>query len=390
MTYTGLLIADQHFGAGDTDHLVLEHISSLLEYMDSLKKIDYMIILGDYFDHKMYLNDSDAWAAFKIMEEIISRIKKNEAKLRIVYGTASHENNQYNIFNTLFRDTTLDVRVIKTVEEEQLFEGLKVLYLPEEYIYNKNEYYNDYFTKLGEYDYVFGHGIIQEVMTDACRHTSKETKRAKVPVFSSAELKRLVKGEVYFGHYHINSTVDDIIHYVGSFSRWKFGETDDKGFYIVSKDDDGFHNKFIINSYAEKYDDIYFYENDPIYSNEDELVKRLSNISDQIGTGIYDNVKLRFQIPENYDGTQFLITFLKSKYEYNSKVKIEVTQLKETKKRKQEKETLEENSKYNIIFDKSIPIEEKIKSYIEMEFDKKIETADICECLDITNVSREC
>ena len=61
---------------------------------------------------------------------------------------------------------------------------------------------------------------------------NKSSNRKSVPVFSTAELRRICKGQVYFGHYHINTDLDDI-YYVGSFTRWQFGEEGRKGFYKV-------------------------------------------------------------------------------------------------------------------------------------------------------------
>ena len=284
MKYNGIIIADQHFGASDSKRLLREHNDVLFDLMDHIDKLDYMIILGDFFDHKMYLNDTDAWSAYECMKKIVFYVKKFNAKLRIVYGTASHENNQYHIFDSLFDDESLDISVVSTVSEEELFSNFKVLYIPEEYIHNKKEYYSEFFTKKKEYNYVFGHGIIQEVMTNACRNRTTSSNRVKVPTFTTAELSDICKGEVYFGHYHIHSVIASNIHYVGSFSRWKFGEEEDKGFYLVSYDDleDIYTNHFIRNTFAARYNELIYDEDSDIYSNDDLVLKTLSQIDESI------------------------------------------------------------------------------------------------------------
>lgn len=384
MKYNGIIIADQHFGASDSKRLLREHNDVLFDLMDHMDKLDYMIILGDFFDHKMYLNDTDAWSAYECMKKIVFYVKKFNAKLRIVYGTASHENNQYHIFDSLFDDESLDISVVSTVSEEELFSNFKVLYIPEEYIHNKKEYYSEFFTKKKEYNYVFGHGIIQEVMTNACRNRTTSSNRVKVPTFTTAELSDICKGEVYFGHYHIHSVIASNIHYVGSFSRWKFGEEEDKGFYLVSYDDleDIYTNHFIRNTFAARYNELIYDEDSDIYSNDDLVLKTLSQIDESIQNGQRDKVKIKFILPKFYNAREFFIDFIKGRYDNNPNIKFEISEVKNNITRDEVKKKIKEmDEKFNIIFDKSISLEEKIKYYIETFFGEKISTQDIDECL---------
>ena len=49
--------------------------------------------------------------------------------------------------------------------------------------------------KENEYDYVFGHGVIQEVMTMVKRKSTKN-KRITTPIFTTKELSSICKGDV--------------------------------------------------------------------------------------------------------------------------------------------------------------------------------------------------
>ena len=203
MKYNGIVLSDVHVGSFDVEKLYTEFENVFINYIiefENSNNLDFLIITGDFFDSKFYLNDKKSLYAYKMLKRICDVCPNS--KIRIVYGTESHECNQYDIMNII--NLHDDIKVIKTVESEEIFDGLNFLYLPEEVMLDKKEYYNNYFIE-NEYNYVFGHGIIQEVMTNVVKHMniSKE-KRERVPVFTTKELENICKGEVYFGHYHIH------------------------------------------------------------------------------------------------------------------------------------------------------------------------------------------
>ncbi len=193
--YVGLVISDVHVGAFDINKLNDEYQKIFIDYIRNLDKLDFLIIDGDFFHHKFYLNDKEAVMAYHMFQSLFDVCKPLKTKIRIVYGTESHECNQYDILSIL--DLYDDVRVIKTVSKEDLFEDLKVLYIPEEYTSNKDGFYKDYFDD--EYDYVFGHGVIKEGMETAVAHmkATGADKRKKVPVFTAGELSNIYLEEKY-------------------------------------------------------------------------------------------------------------------------------------------------------------------------------------------------
>ena len=317
MKYNGVIISDIHFGATDPNDLKKELSEVFLYYLENMKKIDFIIITGDYFDHKIYLNEKTSDYAISFMDKLVNIAKRNKCPIRLVYGTESHEVNQYTIFSMYKDSKDIDFKVIYTVSEEELLPNLEVLYIPEEYIYSKSEHYKKYFKNTNKYNYIFGHGVIQEVMTKASRLSStKENERKKVPVFSSSELLSICKGQVYFGHYHINTNMNDTIFYVGSFSRWIHGEMEPKGFYhtIYDIDKDCYSQKFIENYLAKKYITYTYGYNSSVMNSEEDLLNELTRKDKLISIEESDHVCYVFNIPENHPNPEFIINILNERY----------------------------------------------------------------------------
>lgn len=375
MKYDGVIISDIHFGATNPDELKLELKEGFIKYIDSLKKLDYIIIDGDYFDHKIYLNERTSDYAMSFMETLVNIAKEKNSKIRIIYGTESHEVSQYNIFSIYLDDKSIDFKIIYTVESEELFPDFYVLYIPEEYIYSKKKHYGEFFSH--KYNYVFGHGTIQEVMTHASRETKKddESEKRKVPIFTTSELINICDGQVYFGHYHIMTNIADKVFYVGSYSRWIFGEDEPKGFYHVTYDSDKnkYSQKFIENSLAKKFITYTYGYDSHVMDNETTLLEELTK-RDKLTEGLNgDHVRYIFNIPENHPNPEFIMNILNERYRYEDNIKVQVTNgYVEKKKRINKKELNDVMDKYPMIFDKSEKLENKIIYFIKKKMDRDI------------------
>lgn len=371
MKYHGVVISDIHIGAFPIEKLYQEFKYQFLEKVKKMKELDFIIFCGDLFDHKLFLNEKESYYAYKMIQELISICKK-DIKIRFVYGTESHECNQYNIFSTI-KDT--DIRIIKTVEEEELFPDCRVLYLPEEYVYDKKEFYKDYFEKEDYYDFIFGHGIIREGMKVAAVKNENSSKtRKKVPVFSTAEFHKICKGRTFFGHYHIHTKMDDVF-YVGSFSRWKFGEEEEKGFYeIFYNTEKEIHKEiFIKNELAEIYHTInYGYENQ-VFQNMDILENKLSHIEKVVESDSIDHIKFQFNLPVEVENPEFIMRYIQNRFKFHDNIKVDFTNgyVKE-KKKKESEEIKKENDKYGFIFNKDMKFENKTAYFIQIEYNKDI------------------
>ena len=146
-------LADVHWGSINPKKL---YNDLKTEFIDKIKDedLDMIIILGDYFDHKIPLTDQSSILGIKFLNQLCSFAKKRNIEVRILRGTKTHDFNQLDNFKSL--ETTFDnFRIINTVSEE-LFNGLKFLYVPEEYMNDQEEYYREFKNK--EWDCVYGHG----------------------------------------------------------------------------------------------------------------------------------------------------------------------------------------------------------------------------------------
>ena len=375
MKHKGLLLADLHIGVIDPKRQY-EEIESIIFTTIKKEIPDYIIFLGDYFDRKAALNDHLSKYSVMIFSKLIDLCESinEKMKIRLIYGTESHEWNQYVVLNILFWHTKLDIKVINYAEEELLFDDLKVLYLPEEHLLNKGEYYQKYLSKPKEYDYIFGHGIIREIMKEAAIHIDSSTStRKKVPVFTTGELTYACKGQIYFGHYHIHTNMNDTVFYVGSFNRWQFGEEEPKGIELVTKTKNDYKEKFIENTMTDVYKTISFGFENTIFQSMEKLEKKLNQIDQMIKDQIFDHVRFQFNIPENAFDAEYIMNYLKERYKFNKRVKLLICNgYAKTKKETAKKEVEEWNRQNAPIFDRNLPIEEKVSYFIGLEFKREI------------------
>ena len=381
MSYKGLLIADLHIGVINIQKQY-DEIKQLIYQKIISEKPNFIIFLGDYFDHKFSLNDESTYYAVRIITEIVRICKENKlfnTKIRFVYGTESHEWEQYKFLNAI--DTDFDIRVIRYCEEEDLFPDLKVLYIPEEHLYNKGEYYEKFLSQPKKYDYIFGHGVIREVMKEAAIISdNNNSNRKKVPIFSTGELSYACKGQVFYGHYHIHTNINDTVFYVGSFNRWCFGEEESKGFYLIEKefneyDEYEYNHTFIENNLTDTFKTISFGYENAIFKDQEIMEKKLKQIDTMIKDNIFNHVRFEFNIPKNSFNPEYIMNFVKEKYRFNDSIKVNIVHGYAEEKKKKEKEEVEkwneENAPY---FNRNISIEDKVAYFIHMEFKREIPT----------------
>ena len=376
MKYKGVMIADIHFGALPVVRLYNE-LEIFLDFIEK-KSLDFIIILGDWFDKKINLNSKDAKYSTVFFERICQICIDNDIKLRIIQGTESHDNSQLEVLEILAKNKPVDFKVFYEVEEEELFPDFNVLYVPEEYINSIDEKYGKYMNK--KYDMIFGHGMIQEVKFAALIQSS-ETTMKKAPIFKSKMLCDMCYGPIFFGHIHTKDIFNDRLYYVGSYSRWKFGEEEDKGFYYVKYENDTkeFEAKFIVNNKAMKYDTIEIYEKESGFYklNTENQIKYIQNL---IQSFEYDFLKLQFYIPKGYENENLLINMINEsfgKYK-NLKLDFKVNSKIKSKREVEEKINLLLD-KYGFIFDNKIDTYTKINKFILEKYNKDISVEKIKE-----------
>lgn len=380
MKYRGYIISDIHVGAMDLETLYNEYTELFINRIKKDNKLDFVIVCGDFFDHKFYLNDNAAKMSYKMLKDLIEVCKDKDIPLRFVYGTESHECNQYDIMNVM--KIYDNVKVVKFVSDEELLPDLNILYLPEEHVNNMDDYYDKYLSNYNKYDYVFGHGVIREVMTNLSVHIDNKSddKRKKTKVFNTKELDKVCKGEVYFGHYHINIETDNKFFSIGSFSRWRYGEEERKGFYIVeyNTDKEKYSHEYIENTLAKDYKTIRIGYNNEVFTNEDKLKESIDGFNNMIKREAYDNIRVVFNIPSNIEHPESTINYIKETLKKSDNIKVEIVNGYIDEKRKIQKEKVNEtNQLYSFIFDKNLPLEDKTSKFISITYNKEISNNDI-------------
>ena len=83
MKYNGILLADVHWGVMPDEQLRFEMNEIFINYISSLERLDFIVILGDWFDHKVYLNTSSADSAFYYMDKILTIASRKIAQSKL-------------------------------------------------------------------------------------------------------------------------------------------------------------------------------------------------------------------------------------------------------------------------------------------------------------------
>lgn len=369
-TYIGSIISDIHFGALDANRLNDELDEYYLKYLKSLKILDFCIIAGDLFDTKLSMNSEHTKYAFIFFQKLIDICKKKNTKLRIIKGTESHDNKQLEILRIL-NMSGCDTRIISTVESEYLFDDLKILYLPEEYMPDKDEFYKKYFDET--YDMIFGHGLVNEVAFKASTQES-ETTMNNAPVFHTKKLLEICKGPIFFGHIHESMCIRDRFYYCGSFTRWAFGEETNKGSYIVaySPDTAKYTADFIVNYGARSYATMTIdFESDFYKKDESQQIEHIVQL---VANSSYDRLRIVFNIPEDYPNPLLLSNVINDVCAKYKNIKIVINN---NNKEAQQKRTMETKIKqmmdtYGFIFDKGLPTEDKLSMFIKKKYNRDI------------------
>lgn len=366
-TYVTVEISDLHGGAFDPKQWYHELEEGFLKYIENLMILDAVILTGDLFDSKISVNSEHAKYIFKFVMKTLEICIEKGAKFRAIKGTESHDNKQLHLLELIFKDTKCDARFIHTLEDEWLYPDLHVLYIPEEYMPDKDAYYAEKFKE--KYHMVFGHGMIQEGLLVAAKQESEAT-MSRAPIFKSAELLDICTGPIFFGHIHKRIIIKERIHYVNSFSRWAFGEEDDKGFYLctIVPGENKYKTEYIVNKLARRFDtvEVQLIPDKAQTEQIDYLVKLVDRL-------IVDFLRLEVNIPEDYPSGGLITPLLYELFGSRKGVKIKVNNESNLKKNKEMEEKVNILlEKYGFLFDKSLTHEDKIVKYIKVKYGHNI------------------
>lgn len=370
MLYKLLVIGDIHFGYYPAELLYKEF---KLVINNITKDIDVVFIAGDYFDTKLSLSSKHSIYAIKTFCDILDKCEQTNTKLRMIRGTASHDpENQLVNLSSIAKSSKVDFKLYLTVGEEELFPDFNVLYVPEEYMENKDEYYKEFFNK--KYQCIIGHGMFEETNYV----TNKTLNMKKYPVFNSAFIEKICDGPIIFGHIHKSQKIRNRIMYTGSFTRSRYGEEEDKGFIISTYETENNSTdfKFIVNDKATKFDTVSILDTSEIFSLL--LNEQIQFIKEMISTYKKDKLRIKINIPKNYDNTKVFIDSVTTVFGNMENVDIVIMDNTKEKTKQKTKEIVDKLMlKYNFIFDKSISYEEKIQQFIYNKKGEKIDLENI-------------
>lgn len=368
------MIADVHLGVLPVKQQMTELGEIFFHDLRQLDALDLIVVLGDVYDRKIYVNDRTTDLAIWFFQELIQIAREKHAKVRLIYGTKSHEANQYNLL-TQVPTFGVDIQVIDRAQAEQI-DGLQMLYLPEEHLYSKTEYYKELLYECQEkYQYIFGHGVINEIMKSDKEdlEKKKESVRLHVPKFTIGDFKQCCDGQVFFGHYHIHSEYDDFVHYVGSYSRWKFGEEEPKGYMISEYKKGKYANNFIENPLTPKYHTIFYGYDHRIFSSEDELIKEFQKIESLIEQGVFQFIRCMINLPSTLDNPDFYVNAFRERFRFSTNVKVEYGNGSTERVRVADKEKAKKlQDEYGYINEATDNIEVVTSKFMEQDMGKQI------------------
>lgn len=345
-------ISDIHIGKKD-DMKLKEELEIFFDYLKDTEDIDMITISGDLFDRVLTANEYGTTLALEFIQRLID-LYIPEIAIRIIKGTRSHDFNQLDILKVFKEKAGSHFKIIEKNEVE-VFNGYKILYLPEEYPTDYDDFYKENLLGVEDkvYDFIIGHGMIDFIAFTGYEDDS-ENRVHGTPTHKADDLIRVTKGPIIFGHIHEKQEYKDKIYYTGSYSRYSFDTPSEKGFMVFDIDDDDpskFKMTFIENTKAPTYAVL---DIDKLnLEGVDDHVKYIKELSDK-----YDFVKIKTGNKANLDIARALT-------EKDSSIKVQSVN--------KEKETIKVDPKYEYILKKELPLNETIRKFMNEEYDKDID-----------------
>lgn len=232
-------IGDLHLGVKLPKADFLKSLDNFLGIIKTHKEECHCIfVVGDLFDHKLSIQEAKFAALFMVnlVYNNCGRNGKQHVPVHFIHGTYTHDNEQYEIFMPMLEKLqNVSVFYTKSACYKTLYNGVKVLYLPQEYgDIDYSEIFKD------SYDIIVGHGPISSETKIPCKSTQYE-------IMHSAEKLGDISKICVFGHYHGYTDFGNNVYYTGPWLRWQYGEDTDRCFFLC---DDEFKVETIPNDVA--------------------------------------------------------------------------------------------------------------------------------------------
>ena len=246
-----VVLCDLHFGPGKNNENIYNSLTQVVYPYIMNNPIDLIVICGDDTDDRISLDQIASRYWLQFWSDISSFRKPDGTPIPVrgLSGTESHQRNQLQALQFLIKDINRNVKVFETSGIEN-FNGLDFLYIPEESVYDKHEFYKNTLFSGKSFDMVFGHGMFDFIGNNGWGVTEERSLKGS-PIWNIKDFGN-VKGCVCFGHIHIAQNYKDFIYYGGSLTRFCQGEDNPKGFLCVDYNpENGSHiTNFIENPLA--------------------------------------------------------------------------------------------------------------------------------------------
>lgn len=219
-----------------------------------MEKLDFIMFGGDTFNMKEYVSSETFKQVLLFIKDLITETERLNTKIIFIEGTRTHDSLQLGTLSIIFNEILKCDRLkfVDTVEEDDI-NGMKILYLPEEYIVDQEEYYSEYFNK--RYDLILGHGITDKIWYASKDKSIDLNHHTTAPIFKVDKLCNIGR-YVYFGHIHEHKSYgpDNRFTSVGPSTVWEYGKEWECGYYIVDYDTHTFimDEEFVVNENAQK------------------------------------------------------------------------------------------------------------------------------------------
>jgi len=378
----GYVFADLHFGAADLSKM-WEELE--VEVFDRIRQrhepLDFIVIAGDLHDMKESVPSEVTRKILLFLKTLYDLTERFNTTIVILEGTRSHDSLQTVTYQLIMNQILESVRFqFYTTVTAAFLCGLKVLYIPEEYVVDQKEYYREFF-QMQHYDLIFGHGMISEWYNKKRTEDSLVTINRSAPIFDVEELCK-IGNSIYFGHIHDHLVYGPKknFHYVSSFTKWRFDQTGDCGFYEVT--------------YCPKtgvaLDEYHVNEHCPIIETyrfkfqKESLEEILHRIDDILDRRYEDCNKIQFKITLYSDLPNFdaIKLHLQTKFGLLKKAKLNLDWVDVDEATKAESDLKEAETK-QYLYNRGDPDEIRIAEYIQQKQNKTISTDFIREICGI-------
>jgi DNA repair exonuclease SbcCD nuclease subunit len=239
-----LVLSDLHIGHNlNNFDVLLQGFNKFV--VPELSDTQIVFITGDYFHTSLTLNNVEAQQAFFFLSKLMELADIHKFKIRILQGTYSHDRDQVKRLLPLLTGWNADIQYIDKCYIENLY-GSTFLYLPDNPVYQNME---ELLIQLQHYkvsvdhpvDFIMSHGLY-----DFYKY------QGNLPCYNLEFLSSIVKHWICSGHIHTHRIYGKYIS-IGSFTRFRHGEEEDKGYVILQNVDNSWVPTFVVNECTIKF-----------------------------------------------------------------------------------------------------------------------------------------